>query len=100
MDIGKGIIVPHGNANFVSGEIIKKQFQSRDENLVAFDKKAERSYRNFFLVYCPNNECSKSFESVALLEEHVLAGNLKGSAEICSMNKVKQIPIDKMICTA
>ena len=39
-------------------------------------------------------------ESVALLEEHVLEGIHKGSEEICSMNMVKQIVIDKMICTA
>ena len=41
LDIGEGIAVPHGNANFVSREIIKKPFQSRDGNLV-FDKKLER----------------------------------------------------------
>ena len=43
---------------------------------------------------------SESFESVALLEEHVLAGSHKGITEICSMNRVKQILIDKMICAA
>ena len=64
---------PHGNANFVSGEIIKKTFQSRYENLVIFDKKPERSNRKIFsLVYFLEIGCSESFESVALLEEHVL----------------------------
>ena len=54
---------PHGNGNFVSGEIIKKTFQSRYENLVIFDKKPERSNRKIFsLVYCPKNGCSESFE--------------------------------------
>ena len=82
-DVGEGISVPHGNVNFVSGEIIKKSFQSRDENLVVFDKKPDRSNRKIFsLVYCPENGCSESFESVALLEEHVHAGSHKGSAEI------------------
>ena len=53
---------PHGNANFVSGEIIKKTFQSRYENLI-FDKKTEKSNRKIFsLVYCPKNGCSESFE--------------------------------------
>ena len=78
-DVGEGITVPHGNVNFVSGEIIKKPFQSRDENLVVFDKKPERSNRKiFYLVYCPENGCSESFESIALLEEHLLAGSHKG----------------------
>ena len=36
-----------------------------------------------------NEMKSESFESVALLEEYVLASNRKGSAEICSMNRVK-----------
>ena len=100
-DVGEGISVPHGNVNFVSGEIIKKSFQSRDENLVVFDKKPDRSNRKIFsLVYCPENGCSESFESVALLEEDVLAGSHKGSAEISSMDRVKQIFIDKMICSA
>ena len=29
--------------------------------------------KQIFLVFCTENGCSKSFESVALLEEHVLA---------------------------
>ena len=68
LEIGEGITVPHGNANFVSGEILKNPFQSRDENLLVFDKKPQRSNRKIFsLVYCPENGCSESFESVALL---------------------------------
>ena len=95
------ITVPHGNVNFISGEITKKPFQSRDENLVLFDKKPQRSNRKIFsLVYCSENGRSKSLESVALFEEHVLAGSHKGSAEISSMDRVKQIFIDKMICSA
>ena len=43
---------------------------------------------------------SESFESVALLEEHVLEGSHKEIAEICSVNRVKQILIDKIICAA
>ena len=37
-DVGEGITVSHSNVNFVSGEIIEKPFQSRDENLVVFEK--------------------------------------------------------------
>ena len=54
----------------------------------------------FSLVYFPENGCSELFESVALLEEHVLAGNHKRVTEICSVNRIKQILIDNMICTA
>ena len=95
------ITVSHGNANFVSDEIIKKPFQPRYENLVVFDKKPQSSNRKIFsLVYCPENRSSESFESLELLEEHVLAGNHKESAYICSINRVTQILIDKIICTA
>ena len=87
MDIGEGITVPHGNANFVSGKINKKPFQSRDENLVLFDKKPKKSNRKtFFLVYYPKNGRNESFESVPLLEVHILTGKHKGSAQICSIN--------------
>ena len=73
---------------------------SRDENLVVFDEKPRRSNRKIFsLVYCPENECSEWFESVTLLEGHILAGSHKGSVEICSINRVKQILIDRIICT-
>ena len=54
----------------------------------------------FYFVYCPKNGYSESLESVALLEENVLADNHKESAEICSINGVKEILIDKMICIA
>ena len=75
------ITVSHGNANFVSDEIIKKLFQPRYENLVVFDKKPQSSNRKIFsLVYCPENGSSESFESLELLEEHALAGNYKESA--------------------
>ena len=66
---------------------MKKPFHSRDEHLVVFDKKPQRSNRKIFsLVYLPENGCSESFESIALFEEHVLAGSHKRSAEISSMD--------------
>ena len=100
-DVSEGITVPHGNVCFVSGEIINKSFQPRDGNLVVFDKKPERSNKKIFsLVYCTLNGCSESSESVVLLEEHVLAGSHKGSAEISSMDRVKQIFIGNMIFSA
>ena len=49
LDIGEGITVPHGTANLVSGEIIKKPFQSRDENLVVFDNKPEIKQKDIFI---------------------------------------------------
>ena len=60
----------------------------------------DQTEKIFSLVYCPENGWSESFESAALLEEHVLAGSHKGSVEISSMDRVKQIFIDKMICSA
>ena len=78
MDIGEGITVPHGNANFVSGKINKKSFQSRDENLVVFDKKSKKSNRKIFsLVYYPKNGRNESFESVPLLKYIYLLANIK-----------------------
>ena len=43
------ITVPHGNVNFISGEITKKPFQSRDENLVLFDKNHRDQTERYFL---------------------------------------------------
>ena len=85
METDESFIVSHGNANFVSRETFKKPFQSRDQNLVVFNKKPEKSNRKMFsLVYCPENGYCESFEPVQLFEEHVLVGNHKESAEICS----------------
>ena len=80
---------------------LKKPFQSRDENLVAFDKKPERSNRTIFsLVYCPEKGCSESFESAAILENMYLQAVIEGTLKYLQWAESKKIFINKMICSA
>ena len=51
LDIGKVLTVPQGNANFVSREVIKNPFQSRDKILLYYNQRdhTER-YSLWFIV--------------------------------------------------
>ena len=56
LDIGEGNNVPHGDGSFNSVKIIIKPFQSRQENLVAFDKKLKMDVVNHLnLLHCWQN---------------------------------------------
>ena len=53
----------------------------------------------FSLADCPENRFSESFEPVVLLEEHVIAGSHKESADILPMDRFTQIFIGRIICS-
>lgn len=69
-DTGEGITVPRDNEIFFLVKLLKNYY-SQDMKVSLWVVRTE--VKQIFLVFCAENGCSKSFESVALLEEHVLA---------------------------